>query len=46
MMYRLLKQRLPGLWPEVIMAAWYSLLVFIVLLCATIPDGPFHYLGM
>lgn len=45
-MYRLLKQRLPTPWPEVIMALWYSLLFFAALLCATVPDAPFRYLGM
>lgn len=45
-MYRLLKQRLPSPWPEAIMALWYSFLFFIALLCSTIPDGPFHYLGI
>ena len=45
-MYRLLKDHLPGPLAELIMAAWYTLLLMLVLLCASLPQRPFLYLGI
>jgi len=45
-MYRLLKDHLPGLWAELIMALWYTLLILLILLCASLPQRPFLYLGI
>jgi hypothetical protein len=45
-MYRLLKNHLPGPLPELIMAAWYTFLLLLVLICASFPQRPFLYLGI
>lgn len=44
-MYPLLKRRLSSPWPEAIMVLWYSFLFFAALLCGTVPEEPFHYIG-
>jgi len=46
MIYRLLKKYLPTPMPEVVMALWYTILLLLVLICATIPNAPFLYLGL
>jgi hypothetical protein len=43
-MYGFLKQYLPGLMADVVMALWYVLLILAVLLCASEPQADFRYL--
>ena len=43
-MYGWLKQHLPGLLADILMAMWYVLLILTVLYCAFEPQAEFRYL--
>jgi hypothetical protein len=45
-MYQLMKDHLPGPLAELIMAVWYTILLALILLCASLPARPFLYLGI
>jgi hypothetical protein len=46
LMYRLLRNWLPGPLPQIVMVIWYAVLFLLIVVCSELPDLPFRYLGI